>query len=143
VEAEHQQRQRREGEDRDDHRPAHRGVVAESEDDPVVDERERGQRLRQRGAQQRDDRIVADGRVGGERGRRDERQRGGQSSQRDARGQPEHEGAARRQSGRLPVAGAERGADVDLGRDRERVQRERQQVPDPVRDLLPGQRDRP
>ena len=86
MEAEHQQGERREGEDRDDHRPAHRGVVAESEDDAVIDERERGQRLRQRGAQQRDDRVVADARVGRERPRRAERERGGDHGQRAARG---------------------------------------------------------
>src|ERR1700722_681443 len=57
--------------------------------------------------------------------------------------QAEHQGAAGGQSGGLLVAGAERGADVDLGGDGERVEGEREQVPDPVGDLLARQRYRP
>ncbi len=142
MEPQHKRGHRDEGADGEDHRPAHGGVVAEAEDHPVVDERQRRQGLGERGAQQRGDRGAAHRGVGGEHLRCAEREHGGHRGQPAAGRYPQDECAPRRHLGRRVVVDAKGRADVDLRGHREGVGGQRQQSPQPVGDLPPGERNR-
>jgi len=140
VKTQHQRRHRDIGRDREDHRAAHGDVVRQAEDETVQHEGQRGHRLGQRRHQQGHRGGVPDGGIGGEQGGDPEGQPGGDHAERDPGDQAQPEAAPPDPVRAVRVAGAERRADVDLGGYRQRVEQQRQQVPDAHRDLLAAER---
>ncbi len=142
MEGEHQCRHRDVGRDGEDHRAAHGHVVRDAEDEAVQHEGQRGHRLGQRRHQQGRRGGVPDTGVGGEQGGHPEGQAGRDHAEPDPGDQAQPQAALPDPVRLVRVAGAERRADVDLGGHRQRVEQQRQQVPDPHRDLLAAERDR-